>query len=195
MTTATYDTAAALAITAEHLADALDDNRPGWPALAETARALASALTPPPEGTSAEPDVDAIAARAAAAPAGQWLSFADSLWIPWHALDDAEPVRGWDHGRFLAVTDNRWHGSEEPPAALWTFLAAARDDVLTLAAEVRRLRAALAAMSAAATVGQWACHQCGAAWFGTPPEDGLCPGCGTGSLHVTPGAKPAGDPQ
>jgi hypothetical protein len=25
--------------------------------------------------------------------------------------------------------------------------------------------------------GQWACEQCGAAYFGTPPEDGLCPGC------------------
>ena len=25
--------------------------------------------------------------------------------------------------------------------------------------------------------GQWACGQCGAAYFGTPPGDGLCPGC------------------
>ena len=25
--------------------------------------------------------------------------------------------------------------------------------------------------------GEWGCDQCGAAWFGTPPEDGLCPAC------------------
>jgi hypothetical protein len=24
---------------------------------------------------------------------------------------------------------------------------------------------------------QWACGRCGAAWFGTPPGDGRCPGC------------------
>jgi hypothetical protein len=24
---------------------------------------------------------------------------------------------------------------------------------------------------------QRACERCGAAWFGTPPDDGLCPGC------------------
>jgi hypothetical protein len=25
--------------------------------------------------------------------------------------------------------------------------------------------------------GRWACEQCGAAYFGGPPEDGLCPDC------------------
>jgi NTP pyrophosphatase (non-canonical NTP hydrolase) len=25
--------------------------------------------------------------------------------------------------------------------------------------------------------GEWGCERCGAAWFGTPPEDGLCPAC------------------
>ena len=25
--------------------------------------------------------------------------------------------------------------------------------------------------------GEWACRRCGAAYFGTPPEDGLCHGC------------------
>jgi NTP pyrophosphatase (non-canonical NTP hydrolase) len=25
--------------------------------------------------------------------------------------------------------------------------------------------------------GEWACRQCGAAFFGTPPEDARCPGC------------------
>ena len=28
--------------------------------------------------------------------------------------------------------------------------------------------------------GQWACEQCGAAYFGAPPEDGLCPACRPG---------------
>ena len=30
--------------------------------------------------------------------------------------------------------------------------------------------------------GEWGCDQCGAAFFGTPPDDGLCPPCrgGTG---------------
>ena len=27
---------------------------------------------------------------------------------------------------------------------------------------------------------EWACEQCGAACFGTPPEDGLCPACRAG---------------
>jgi hypothetical protein len=31
-------------------------------------------------------------------------------------------------------------------------------------------------------LGEWSCDQCGAAFFGTPPEDGLCLACrgGTG---------------
>ena len=28
--------------------------------------------------------------------------------------------------------------------------------------------------------GQWACERCGAAWFGTPPDDGLCLACRAG---------------
>ena len=28
--------------------------------------------------------------------------------------------------------------------------------------------------------GQWACERCGAAWFGTPPDGGLCPPCRAG---------------
>lgn len=28
--------------------------------------------------------------------------------------------------------------------------------------------------------GEWGCDQCGAAFFGTPPEDGLCPACRSG---------------
>jgi hypothetical protein len=90
-------------------------------------------------------DVDAITARAEAAPGGPWLAFSDSLWIPWHA--DAAPCSPWDHGRYIAVRDGDWHGDEDPPAELWTFLADARDDVLSLAAEVRRLRTALTAQA------------------------------------------------
>jgi hypothetical protein len=90
-------------------------------------------------------DVDAIAARAEAAPGGYWVAFADQLWIPWSADTDDEPDDStWASGRWLGVQENNWHtGSEDPPPELWAFLAAARDDVLSLAAEVRRLRAAL----------------------------------------------------
>jgi hypothetical protein len=91
-------------------------------------------------------DVDAIAARAEAAPGGNWEAFTDSLWLPWHAGTDDETDGHWStSGRWLTVREGIWHaGSEDPPPELWAFLAAARDDVLTLAAEVRRLRAALA---------------------------------------------------
>jgi hypothetical protein len=36
--------------------------------------------------------------------------------------------------------------------------------------------------AAALGPGEWGCDQCGAAFFGTPPGDGLCPPCqgGTG---------------
>ena len=91
-------------------------------------------------------DVDAIAARAEAAPAGNWIAFPDSIWIPWHGADDPpyNPASPWAYGgRHITTQDDGWHGDEEPPAELWAFLAAARDDVLSLAAEVRRLRAAV----------------------------------------------------
>lgn len=87
-------------------------------------------------------DVDAIAARAQAAPGGYWVAFTDSIWIPWHADTDATPCSPHDHGRYIAAQDDDWHGGEDPPAELWAFLAAARDDVLTLAAEFRRLTSA-----------------------------------------------------
>jgi hypothetical protein len=29
--------------------------------------------------------------------------------------------------------------------------------------------------------GEWGCDQCGAAFFGTPPGDGLCPACRAGT--------------
>jgi hypothetical protein len=94
-------------------------------------------------------DVDAIARRAEAAPAGCWEAFPDSLWIPWHADGDDETDGHWSSsGRWIALQEHGWHtGSEDPGSELWAFLAAARDDVLTLAAEVRRLRAELASPS------------------------------------------------
>jgi hypothetical protein len=90
-------------------------------------------------------NVDAIAARAEAAPGGCWEAFPDTLWIPWSAgADDGTDGHWSSSGRWLAVREHGWHtGSEDPPPELWAFLAAARDDVLSLAAEVRRLRAAL----------------------------------------------------
>lgn len=91
-------------------------------------------------------DIDAIAARAEAAPGGNWEAFPDTLWIPWSAATDEDhDGEYWRSGRVLAVREFGWHtGSEDPGPELWEFLASARDDVLSLAAEVRRLRAALA---------------------------------------------------
>jgi hypothetical protein len=97
-----------------------------------------------PAGGLTLADVDAIAARAEAAPGGGWVAFTDQLWIPWSAPDDDPPAGAWDTGRYLRVEKGDWHaGSDDPPPALWEFLASARADVLTLTAEVRRLRAAL----------------------------------------------------
>lgn len=97
-------------------------------------------------------NLDEIEARACAAPAGGWIPRGDSVWIPWSAEDDAEPVSPHDRGRYIAVREGDWHGTGEPPAALWEFLAHSRADVLMLAAEVRRLRAELG------TVGQVASY-------------------------------------
>jgi hypothetical protein len=88
-------------------------------------------------------NVDAIAARAEAAPGGCWEAFTDRLWIPFHADGDSEYEPGdWcESGRWIGIREQPWHtGSEDPSPELWAFLAAARDDVLALAAEVRRLR-------------------------------------------------------
>jgi hypothetical protein len=101
-------------------------------------------MTPAAAITRIPLDVDAITARAQAAPGGPWAAFTDSLWIPWTTGTDDEHEPGdWSwSGRWIAVQNGGWHtGSEDPPPELWEFLAAARDDVLTLAAEVRRLRA------------------------------------------------------
>lgn len=96
-------------------------------------------------------DIDAIEARATAAPGGDWDAFPDTVWIPWHAADDDEFEAGeyWRSGRVLGIREGGWHsGSEDPGPELWTFLASARDDVLALAREVRRLRTETARLRA-----------------------------------------------
>lgn len=94
-------------------------------------------------------DLDAITARAEAAPACTWEAANNGLWIDWRdeAHDDEYlPGDCCESGRWLGIQPMPWHdgtGSDDPGAELWEFLAAARDDVLALAAEVRRLRARL----------------------------------------------------
>lgn len=97
-------------------------------------------------------NLEEIEARAAAAPDGGWVPCGDSMWIPWSADDDRDPESPHDRGRYIAVRDGDWHGTGEPPAALWDFLAHSHGDVLALTAEVRRLRAELG------TVGQCAAY-------------------------------------
>jgi hypothetical protein len=98
--------------------------------------------------------VDSIEARALAAPTGTWTEFPDKVHIPWSAEGDEQPDGPWGWGRYLAIPENEWHvGMDDPPPGLWEFLAAARTDVLTLAAEVRWLRAALAARPSGPSAG------------------------------------------
>lgn len=86
-------------------------------------------------------DVDAIAARAEAAPGGTWTVFTDKVQIPWSGPDDEPPCGPWDWGRYLTTMQGEWHGRpDDLPPGLWEFLGSARADVLALAAEVRRLR-------------------------------------------------------
>lgn len=41
----------------------------------------------------------------------------------------------------------------------------------------------------------WACRACGAAYFGAPPEHGMCPACaGTQNAAERPCARPAAPP-
>lgn len=141
-----------------------------------TEKAIA-ALAPADPEPMPLPALDTITGRAASAPDGYWVPFLDGIWIPWSAPDDDGPG-GWDSGRYIKVEDNDWHGTAEPPVALWEFLAHARYDVLALAREVRRLQGLPAAAGAGpGPVDEWACTACGAGWFGTRPDDGRCPGC------------------
>jgi hypothetical protein len=74
----------------------------------------------------------------------------------------------------VPVVDVALIKTRAPIAAPWIV----RADVLTLAQEVDRLRGLL---NAGAVDGpgrsEWGCARCGAAYFGTPPDDGLCTDC------------------
>lgn len=59
-------------------------------------------------------DVDAIAGRALAAPAGDWTAFPDSLLIPWRASTDDQPYGQWDQGRLIGVIPGDWHAGGRP---------------------------------------------------------------------------------
>lgn len=108
---------------------------------------MAATLTvaPPARTVSRPVDVDAITARAEAAPGGTWIPFPGALWIPFRAADDDESDGHWSNsGRWIAMQEHGWHtGSPDPGPGLWGFLATARTDVLALAAEVERLRSEL----------------------------------------------------
>lgn len=92
-------------------------------------------------------DVAAIAARALAAPIGTCEAYPHMMRIDWTAPDD-DTV----DGRYIGILEGDWHGSEQPPAALWEFLAAAKDDVLALVAHARWWSDALVHALAAETV-------------------------------------------
>lgn len=96
-------------------------------------------MSTPNPGISEPFDLEAIESRASAAPGGDWADLGGSIWIPWYAEDD-EQAGPWDTGRYIGVEPGDWHGTDQPPPALWEFLARSRDDVLALVAEVRRLR-------------------------------------------------------
>ena len=105
--------------------------------------ALDRALTPPGPGPV---DVDAIEARALAAPGGTWEAYPDMARIPWTAPDDDAP-----DGRYLVMMRGDWHSPEDAPGGVWEFLAAARADVLALVALTRWLSEALASALTAST--------------------------------------------
>ena len=105
---------------------------------------LAPARDLPPAGLV---DVDAIEARALAAPGGTWEAYPDKVRIPWTADEDET-----DDGRYLVFYEGDWHLREDVPEGLWPFLETARDDVLALVALARWLSGALAAALATSDV-------------------------------------------
>jgi hypothetical protein len=87
-------------------------------------------------------DLNAIEARALAAPGGEWAEFPDGIWIPFTDVvnDDEHYGRSWDSGRIVRIDEQHWHTQGADPDGLWPFLATVRPDVLALVREVRRLR-------------------------------------------------------
>lgn len=155
-----YEIAAALATAAARLADGLDgghdERRHRYSAYV---RVLLDLLGT--DHATDDPRTAAIINRAIEA--------------PWFAVTEDYDDRGDFICFSVASACDDWTDPREPPAELRSFLQSARLDVLTLAAEVRRLRTILATGQAAVVGDGWGCVRCGAAWFGTPPGDGLCP--------------------
>lgn len=99
---------------------------------------------PDPRANAGEIDIEAIEARANAATSGEWR-IAESKWNlknkPWRG------AVGIENELYLAVPSlAAWFTRGNPDDPI--FVANARADVLALLAEVRRLRAALAAADA-----------------------------------------------
>lgn len=153
-----YDIAAALAVNTANLADALDDGRDDWHRHAAYSRALLDLLDA--DGAD-DPRTAAIINRAIIAP---WFTIRTRIAV-------GEPA-----GYLVTPGPSDWADPDEPPAALRAFLQSARLDVLTLAVEVRRLRAA-PGQRAADDPGGWACPRCDAAYFGAAVGGGLCSEC------------------
>lgn len=119
-------------------------------------------------------DIEAIARRAENAPGGDWVQVGDQVRVPWTAPGDAgyDTDDYWmaflDSGRYLTIADSDWIdcGNITPPG-LMEFLEHSRQDVLALAAEVRRLRGLLApGLAPGPAVGARHCPICQVGWAG-----------------------------
>ena len=154
-----YDIAAALATAAANLADTLDDGRDDCRShYSAYIRVLLDLLDT--DHMADDPHTAAIITRAIEA--------------SWFTIGDTYNYRGEFASHSVTPAPDGWTDPREPSAELRSFLQSARLDVLTLAAEIRRLRT-MCATDQAAALGGWSCVRCGAAWFGTAPDDGLCP--------------------
>jgi hypothetical protein len=156
-----YDIAAALATATARLADTLDDGRDGHRRhYSAYVRVLLDLLDT--DHTTDDPHTAAIINRAIDAP---WFAFTEDY---------------NDRGEFacysVAAAPDGWTDPREPSIELRSFLQSARLDVLTLAAEIRRLRLLLNQWPADDLDG-WGCTECGGAYIGTAPDDGLCREC------------------
>ena len=155
-----YDIAAALATTAASLADAVDDDRDDRRLrYSAYARVLLDLLGT--GHTTDEPHTAAAITRAIDAP---WFTIGNQY------------SNGGEFACYSVTADpGPFDDPREPSADLRIFLQSARLDVLTLAAEVRRLR--LLCQQPADDLDGWGCAECGGAYIGTAPDDGLCRGC------------------
>jgi len=153
-----YDIAAVLATAAASLADAVDDGRDDRRLFYSAyVRVLLDLLGT--SHTADDPHTAAIITRAIDA--------------PWFTIGN-EYKNGGEFACYSVTADpGLFDDPREPSAELRIFLEYARLDVLTLAAEVRHLLS----QRAAASLDGWGCAECGGAYIGTAPDDGLCRGC------------------